>query len=473
MPGEYVLWRDVADSAVQAHVVVMLYVTLHQTKRIFERQRRPGPNALPFEGFVPTFDFAIRLRVIRRSPDVRHARDANELLEVLSDELRPVVGNDSRFNARILLFGTFQNDLNVGFRHRLPQIPMNQETAVAVQDAAQVVERRANVQVGNIDMPMLVRLRLLFKTRPFLRGLAVPLPQQPRPIQHPPHAGRTHRHDVGVQHHERQPPIAFQWILQVERNDRLLLPILQPKVSGNPTIMLEELAVPPAPAVELAGSDVEPADEPPGADLGLLRPAPDEIHDLVPRIVRNPDPGQSSPTLFFRATCSAISSAKKKSWGTLTRVWVPHDTRDEIVDFVRRWSEKTEISAGRFIRWLDITASKFYGWRERYGRVNEHNGWIPRDFWLEDWEKQAIIAFHLKNPLEGYRRLAFMMLDADIVAVSPASVWRVLNRAGLLRKWNGKPSKKGTGFEQPPQPHQHWHIDVSYLNVLRDVLLPL
>ncbi len=59
-----------------------------------------------------------------------------------------------------------------------------------------------------------------------------------------------------------------------------------------------------------------------------------------------------------------------------------------------------------------------------------------------------------------------MMLDADIVAVSPASVWWVLSRAGLLRKWNGKPSKKGTGFEQPPpQPHQHWHIDVSYLNV--------
>jgi hypothetical protein len=106
------------------------------------------------------------------------------------------------------------------------------------------------------------------------------------------------------------------------------------------------------------------------------------------------------------------------------------------VDFVRRWSEKTEIGAGRFIGWLDITASKFYRWRERYGKVNEHNGWVPRDFWLDDWEKQAIIAFHLKNPLEGYRRLTFMMLDADIVAVSPASVWRVLSRAGLLRNWN-------------------------------------
>ena len=105
-----------------------------------------------------------------------------------------------------------------------------------------------------------------------------------------------------------------------------------------------------------------------------------------------------------------------------------------------------EISAGRFIEWLDITASKFYDWRERYGKVNEHNGWVPRDFWLEDWEKQAIVGFHLKNPLEGYRRLTFMMLDADIVAVRPSSVWRVLSQAGLLSKWNGKPSKKRHGL---------------------------
>jgi hypothetical protein len=97
--------------------------------------------------------------------------------------------------------------------------------------------------------------------------------------------------------------------------------------------------------------------------------------------------------------------------------------------------------------------------------VNEHNGWVPRDFWLEDWEKQAIIGFHLKNPLEGYLRLTFMMLGADVVAVSPASVWRVSGQVGLLSKWNGKPSKKGTGFEQPVAVHQHWHIDVSYINI--------
>lgn len=142
-----------------------------------------------------------------------------------------------------------------------------------------------------------------------------------------------------------------------------------------------------------------------------------------------------------------------------------HDVRDQIVDFVRRWSEATEIGAGRFIEWLSIPASKFYDWRERYGQRNEHNGWVPRDFWLEQWEKEAIVDFHLKNPLEGYRRLTFMMLDQDVVAVSPSSVWRVLGQAGLLSKWKGKSSKKGPGFAQPLHAHGHWHIDISYINI--------
>ncbi|MGV2333809.1 MAG UNVERIFIED_CONTAM: hypothetical protein LVR18_06695 [Planctomycetaceae bacterium] len=29
----------------------------------------------------------------------------------------------------------------------------------------------------------------------------------------------------------------------------------------------------------------------------------------------------------------------------MSRRWVPHDTRDQIVDYVNRWTERTEISA--------------------------------------------------------------------------------------------------------------------------------
>jgi hypothetical protein len=51
--------------------------------------------------------------------------------------------------------------------------------------------------------------------------------------------------------------------------------------------------------------------------------------------------------------------------GTLTGGWVPHDVRDQVMNFVRRWSEKAEIGVGRFIAWLGRTASKFLDWRER------------------------------------------------------------------------------------------------------------
>ena len=132
---------------------------------------------------------------------------------------------------------------------------------------------------------------------------------------------------------------------------------------------------------------------------------------------------------------------------------------------MRHWSERTQIVAKRFVGWLGIRSSKLYAWRKRYGQVNEHNAWVVRDTWLEESEKQAIMDYHGQHPREGYRRLTFMMLDADVVAASPSSVYRVLKQAGLLRRWNGKPSKKGTGFVQPLAPHEHWHVDISYINV--------
>jgi hypothetical protein len=118
-----------------------------------------------------------------------------------------------------------------------------------------------------------------------------------------------------------------------------------------------------------------------------------------------------------------------------------------------------------FLLWVGIATSKWHSWKGRYGKANEHNAWVPRDHWLEDAEKQAILDFHARFPLEGYRRLTFMMLDADVVACSPASVYRVLSAAGVLGRHNTKPSAKGTGFVQPLQPHEHWHVDVAYLNI--------
>ncbi|HZC33987.1 MAG TPA: IS3 family transposase [Chthoniobacterales bacterium] len=135
------------------------------------------------------------------------------------------------------------------------------------------------------------------------------------------------------------------------------------------------------------------------------------------------------------------------------------------MDFIRTWSERTSLPIDRLLRWLELSTGKFYDWRQRYGKTNQHNGWVPRDFWLTEEEKQAILDFQALYPLEGYRRLTYMMIDADVAAVSPSSVFRVLHAAGRLGQWSRKASKKGKGFEQPLAPHEHWHVDIAHVNV--------
>jgi transposase InsO family protein len=136
-----------------------------------------------------------------------------------------------------------------------------------------------------------------------------------------------------------------------------------------------------------------------------------------------------------------------------------------VVDFIRTWSEKTGLLIDRLLGWLELSTGKFYDWRQRYGKRNQHNGWVPRDFWLTEEEKKAILNFQERFPSEGYRRLTYMMIDADVAAVSASTVFRVLHAAGRLQPWSRKPSKKGTGFEQPLAPHQHWHIDIAHINI--------
>src|SRR6266446_1487631 len=155
---------------------------------------------------------------------------------------------------------------------------------------------------------------------------------------------------------------------------------------------------------------------------------------------------------------------KKRTWGKLRMTWVAHDIRDQIVDFVRGWSSAADLRVRQLLHWMGLSSRQYTRWQDRYGHANGSPKPVDRDSELEPWERQAILDFYDRNQLEGYRRLAFMMLDQDVVAVSPSSVYRVLHGAGLLQRWS-RPTRKGRGFVQPLAPHQHWHIDFSYLNI--------
>lgn len=147
------------------------------------------------------------------------------------------------------------------------------------------------------------------------------------------------------------------------------------------------------------------------------------------------------------------------------RRWVEPHIRDDVVATVELSARRAAWPVSRILRLVGIGRDRFHDWRRRVGSPNRHNAPVPKDGWLLGWEKEAIIAFYLDHRDEGYRRLAWMMVDANVVAASPSSVWRVLKNAGLMERWNTGTSKKGKGFKQPLKPHEHWHSDVSYLNI--------
>jgi hypothetical protein len=162
---------------------------------------------------------------------VSHARDADELLEVLGHELRPVVADHPGTLVGKLLPCPLDDDLHVLLGHLFADFPVDHESAIAVENAAQVVKGAADVQVGDVDVPMAVSTARLMEAFAFSFVRWEGSPQPIGPLQHPVDARRADGHHVVVQHHERQSAVAFQRIVSLVIEDRLLLPVFQPMVA--------------------------------------------------------------------------------------------------------------------------------------------------------------------------------------------------------------------------------------------------
>lgn len=139
--------------------------------------------------------------------------------------------------------------------------------------------------------------------------------------------------------------------------------------------------------------------------------------------------------------------------------------RDEVLDFIEHWHQRGGLTISQLIAWCGLSRNRFYDWCKRRGTPNQHNSPIPKKHWIQDWERHAIIQYATEHLEAGYRRITYLMLDENIVAVSPSTTYRVMFKNGLLRQRKFAPSKKGTGFDQPHSPHDHWHIDFSYINI--------
>lgn len=104
-----------------------------------------------------------------------------------------------------------------------------------------MIERAADLQVAEVDVPMVVRLERLHEPRALARWLLPSRSQQSLRLENPVHAGRADRHHVLVEHNEAKAPIPFQRMGHRELRDSPLLPGFEPVVPRNLPSLLQHL----------------------------------------------------------------------------------------------------------------------------------------------------------------------------------------------------------------------------------------
>ena len=128
--------------------------------------------------------------------------------------------------------------------------------------------------------------------------------------------------------------------------------------------------------------------------------------------------------------------------------------RKNIENEISRFRNKTGLPLEFFLSYAGVSQRTWYEWLERNGVETKHNNNIPKSYYLTPEEEQAIIEYIIGNPLKGYRVLCYEMIDKNIAFVSCSSVYNVIKRHNLGKKWVETEEMRKHGFEQPKAVHE-------------------
>ena len=132
---------------------------------------------------------------------------------------------------------------------------------------------------------------------------------------------------------------------------------------------------------------------------------------------------------------------------------------------IQRYRVKTGLPITTLLKYAGIPHRTWREWARRRGAETKHNNNIPKSYHLTPEEVQAIIAYCVNNALKGYRMQCWEMVDRNVAFVSCSSVYNVIKRHNLDKKWAELTEEAKKGFEQPVAVHEQWHIDFSYIKI--------
>ena len=140
--------------------------------------------------------------------------------------------------------------------------------------------------------------------------------------------------------------------------------------------------------------------------------------------------------------------------------------RAHILQSVRAALVRTDQSARDVLSALGVAPTSFYRWMRQPEQPSPDKR-VPRSAVPRPTpEEEAVVQSQaLLHPRLGYKRLAWQMLDADVVALRPYQVYTVLGQLNLIVRRPKEPDQALKRPEPPKRPDEVWHIDLMYVSI--------
>ena len=163
----------------------------------------------------------------------------------------------------------------------LPDLPVQDGSAVAVKNGTKVVESTGNIEISDINVPVFMRGSGLNKARSLLGGLSVPGVKAPSGFENSIGGRRTHTGDISINHHEGKAAIAVERVFGVKIQDGLALCRVKPMGSWDIAIVFIGGAITLLPFIKFTPRHTNPFDKKLGRNVSFLRPMSDKINHFI------------------------------------------------------------------------------------------------------------------------------------------------------------------------------------------------
>src|SRR5262249_49916236 len=131
--------------------------------------------------------------------------------------------------------------------------------------------------------------------------------------------------------------------------------------------------------------------------------------------------------------------SKKNALGLTDHPQLPGELQREVQRVVTQTKERSRWPIRRILQHLEIAPATYHRWLKARAWATP-SGTTPRKRTTSihevlPSERQRILDYARAHPELRHRELAWKMLDENVVAVSPSTVYRVLGEANLVYRW--------------------------------------